>query len=117
VSQDTPGIPTKPPRSSVGPQQVEGQSGRVQQQVLILQNLPVAPNVLQNPPPLSQDAEQGEGQSSRVRQQVWILQAFCNKGTLMEAIQRGDLKDAQGTPNLLAILRTGELAITGGRLG
>lgn len=39
--------------------------------------------------------------------QVWVVQAYANKGTLMGAIERGDLKDRSGAPNYAAILRTG----------
>ena len=44
----------------------------------------------------------------RVRQQVWIGQAYCNRGNLLEAIQRGELRGPSGAPNLLSVLRTGE---------
>ncbi|GAB4819600.1 hypothetical protein N2152v2_006646 [Parachlorella kessleri] len=44
----------------------------------------------------------------RVRQQVWIVQAYCNRGTLLEAIQRGELRGPSGSPNLLSVLRTAQ---------
>ncbi len=39
--------------------------------------------------------------------QVWILQAFCSRGTLLDAIERGLLCGADGRPNMFAILQTG----------
>ena len=35
-------------------------------------------------------------------------QAFCSKGTLMDGLESGELRNRDGTPNLMAILQTGE---------
>lgn len=61
--------------------------------------------------------------SGRLHYQVWLVQAFCNRGTLMDGIEQGLLKGADGKPNLLAVLQTGEhcqnalLACIAGRVG
>ncbi|RMZ55188.1 hypothetical protein APUTEX25_005466, partial [Auxenochlorella protothecoides] len=45
-----------------------------------------------------------------VHSATWIVQAFCSRGSLIEAVQRGDLAQ-DGQPNLRAILSTaGEIA-------
>lgn len=40
----------------------------------------------------------------KTHQQVWIVQEFCNRGALLDAIDRGVLQLPNGRPNLPAIL-------------
>ena len=40
--------------------------------------------------------------------QVWMLQSYCNRGTLIDGIERGLLREADGSPKADAILATGK---------
>jgi hypothetical protein len=51
---------------------------------------------------------QGPADGSVVHSQVWIMQSWCNRGPLVAAIERGELQNEDGSPNMLAILETGE---------
>ncbi len=44
---------------------------------------------------------------NEVRQEVWIVQSYCNRGSLLRAIEKGKLNEPDGTPDLEVILSTG----------
>lgn len=43
---------------------------------------------------------------THLHQQVWMLQSYCNRGTLIDGIERGLLREADGSPKAEAILAT-----------
>ncbi|GAB4821579.1 hypothetical protein N2152v2_008625 [Parachlorella kessleri] len=59
-------------------------------------------------PPSSPGAgpETEQALAGKVHQQVWIVQAFCNRGTLLDAIEKGSFCGADGKPCLFHVLQT-----------
>lgn len=69
-----------------------------------------APASLQEPSWGEEEGDEGEGSAAappRLYQQIFILQGYCNRGTLFDAVERGQLKTSDGAPNLESILETG----------
>ncbi|GAB4820761.1 hypothetical protein N2152v2_007807 [Parachlorella kessleri] len=61
-------------------------------------------------PPVSRSTEASRPVGNEVRQEVWIVQSYCNRGSLLRAIEKGKLNEPDGTPDLEVILSTAWVA-------